>query len=151
MSRLHQLFPLMFLFFFCCKSTQYTPADFPEKRVIFGSGGGFTGDVTEFTLLENGQIFKRKGMSEHYEEMKAISKKEAKKVFKEMKRLEIDTIQHDKPGNFYHYVHIKKDSLDHVITWGGVNPAIPDKLKVFYDTLNHVIKDRPLKKEASKK
>ena len=43
---------------FQCKSKDYlTPYDYDGRSISFGNGGGFTGKVTDFTLMDNGQIF----------------------------------------------------------------------------------------------
>ncbi|MEO6758357.1 MAG: hypothetical protein ABIO24_02805, partial [Saprospiraceae bacterium] len=45
----------LFLF---CKQPKYSAGNFPEKQLRWGSGGGFTGQVNSYVLLENGQLFK---------------------------------------------------------------------------------------------
>ena len=58
------LFALLAVFsLFCCgcSTPQYTPLDYPYRQLRFGSGGGFTGEVNEYALLDNGQLFSKPG------------------------------------------------------------------------------------------
>jgi len=88
--------PLAFLF--GCKTTQFTKNNLPDKQIRVGGGGGFTGHVTEYIATE---------------------------LFIRVDSMQLDTIKHSYPGNMYYYVQIKKDQLDHKITWGnGTYPVI---------------------------
>jgi len=115
--------PLAFLF--GCKTTQFTKNNLPDKQIRVGGGGGFTGHVTEYIFLENGQVFKHYPLREDMTEIEKLKKKVATELFIRVDSMQLDTIKHSHPGNMYYYVQIKKDQLDHKITWGnGTYPVI---------------------------
>ena len=45
----------------------------------------------------------------------------------------------NEPGNRYYYVTLKDKSGEHQIMWSNAE-AIPNKVKTFYDILNHITK-----------
>jgi len=131
--------PLMMVSFSFCKIPDYTPKDFPKQQIIFGSGGGFTGAVTEHTLLENGAVFSKRGLNAEYKPLTKADKKLTTQLFNNIEVLQLKDIQMNEPGNRYFYVTLKDKSGEHQIVWH--NPeAIPNKLKTFYDILNHLTK-----------
>ena len=129
----------MMLNFSFCKTQEYTPTDFPKQQIIFGSGGGMTGAVTEYALLENGSLFSKKGMTANYQAYAKADKTLATQLFKNIDVLQLKEIKVNNPGNRYFYVTLKDKSGEHQIMWN--NPeSIPNKLKTFYDILNHLTK-----------
>ena len=130
---------LMTVSFSFCKTQEYTPTDFPKQQIIFGSGGGITGAVTEYALLENGAVFSKKGINADYKAYTKANKELTSQLFKNIELLRLKDIQMDSPGNRYFYVTLKDKSGDHQIMWS--NPeSVPNNLKTFYDILNHLTK-----------
>ena len=130
---------LMLTNFSFCKIQEYTPTDFPKQQIIFGSGGGITGAVSEYALLENGAVFSKKGINANYEALTKADKALTSQLFKNIEVLQLKDIQMNNPGNRYYYVTLKDKSGEHQITWSNAE-SIPNKLKTFYDILNHVTK-----------
>ena len=52
-------FPAAAFLFFACKQTRYAADNLPDRQLRWGSGGGYVGKETTYTLLDNGQIFIR--------------------------------------------------------------------------------------------
>lgn len=118
-----------------CKGTQYTPANLPERQLSFGNGGGFAAAYHEYLLLENGQLFVKKGITGEHIALPAVKKRLAKAWYKEASVLFSDSIAFNYPGNIYYFVQWKNADYENRITWG--DPVHPDveKMKALYDEL----------------
>ena len=130
---------LMVVTFSFCKTQKYTPVDYPKQQIIFGSGGGITGAVTEYALLENGAVFSKQGIQGEFKTLVKAEKAITTQLFKNIELLQLKDVQVNEPSNRYYYVTIKDKSGEHQIMWGNAE-AIPNKVKTFYDILNHLTK-----------
>ena len=141
MKKITQLLFLLILAstFSFCKVKKYTPVDYPKGQIIFGSGGGFAGTVTEYVLLENGQLFTKKSLEGEYQNVKKLERNVVKQMFNNISFLKIEEVELNEPGNMYYYLQIKNKNSDHRIVWGGSQPA-PKEIKNFYNTLNYLCK-----------
>lgn len=134
--------PLLFalilasLLFCQCNRTTYTKANFPEKHLSFGSGGGFTGAVTSYHLLPNGQIFKSEGVLADTTSLTSIKKGVAKTLFERADNAHLDTLDFNHPGNIYKFVHYYNKKSTSQITWGEHKIEIPVEVKNLYKALN---------------
>jgi hypothetical protein len=116
------------LAFISCKTIKYSADKLPEKQLIFGSEGGFTGFGSEFILCENGQIFKRSIASNLTEEIKISKKSEVKKLFKFAFEQSWINKEYQNPGNFSSFILFKDKYTQHKFIWSNtdtlINPAI---------------------------
>lgn len=134
------LLSLFSVFLFSCKSQQYTINDLPESQLIFGSGGGITGGVSTFTLLENGQLFHNNSLTKEHVELESITKKEAKTSFEKMEALRLSEMDFNHPGNMYYFLEEVKGDTLHRVTWGSNDHDISAECKTFYKELRATIK-----------
>ena len=125
-----------------CKTTKYTPESFPEVQIIFGDGGGFSGVVTEYILLENGQFFKKSSLKEKYEELEPLKKNEAKEIYERLAGLRLHKFDINHPGNLYYFLRFTNEELDHTITWGAGDYNLREDIMSFYKDLRALLKDR---------
>ena len=139
------------LLFSNCKTTKYTPEAFPEKQIIFGDGGGFSGVVTQFILLENGQFFKKTSLKEGHEELEPLKKKQAKEIYERLANLRLHKFDINHPGNLYYFLRTTDEELDHTITWGAGDYNLREDIMSFYKDLRALLKDRKLFGEREKK
>ena len=122
-----------------CQRTTHTKADFPDQRLTFGSGGGFTGAVTSHHLLPNGQLFKSKGLQPDTSAIHTIKRGKAKSFFKEAEELGLLELEFNQPGNMYYFMQYYTEGKENKITWGANGAKIPDTIKNFYDQLNDLL------------
>ncbi len=143
MKKLTQFFLLLSLALSCsfCSNKNYTPADYPKGQIIFGNGGGMAGSVTEYTLLENGALFTKKGMNAENTALKKIESKVVKQLFNNIEFLNLNEVQLNQPGNRYYFMEFKGKNKDHKIVWGGAPMGPPKEIKNFYNILNHLLKE----------
>ncbi len=133
-----------FFSFFSCK-TYDSPDNYPERQIVFGSGGGFTGKVQSYTLLENGQLFHHNGISNTTKELEKIDKTKAKDLFNKLSKADIENTKYDDPGNMYYFVKSKKGTKEHSVTWGGQKGKTPEACNQLYKELMSIINERKMK------
>ncbi len=128
-----------------CKSTSYTPTDFPDDQITFGSGGGIAGSYTFYTLLENGQLFKKAGEGK-YNELTKVKRKMAKQIFASYQSHELGTVTYDEPDNMSYFLEYKDESGVHRIVWGGAAQGLKEEAKDLYKSLQELVQPKPSKK-----
>ena len=118
-------YPIGFIFFLIfsscimtgCKTAQISPEKYEKSKIYFGRGGGFTGELKEYCLLENGDIYQINPSSREASLRNSISKSSAKTIFKNLENMELQKYKYDQPGNMYYWMkcHADQDlSLIHI-------------------------------------
>ncbi len=115
----------------CVAGRSLAKSDIDE--LLFGFGGGFTGNVTTYSLKKDGSIYKGDVF------LKKISKKELSDIFAKSKILA--DYQYNNPSNMYLFLVIKsKSNKENKIVWGMENKDVDNKVTVLYDDLKKLIK-----------
>ena len=133
--------PLLFalvlasLLFCQCSRTTYTKADFPDKRLSFGSGGGFTGAVTSYHLLPNGQVFISDGLMADTTALPSIKKAVAKSLFETADNARLDTLDFNHPGNIYKFLHYYNEKDTSRVVWGENGTEVSAEVTNLYRAL----------------
>ncbi|MFK7810509.1 MAG: hypothetical protein AB8F74_22070 [Saprospiraceae bacterium] len=124
-----------------CKSTKYaTPSESPDAQITFGSGGGISGLVNDYTLLENGQLFKRSSTDKIFVALKKAKKDAVSQAFKNYNFLGLNTMEVNEPGNMYYFIeHKSKEGETKRLTWGNGESPHEEKLKLYYSLLSNLI------------
>ena len=130
----------LMLLCFACSSPKYTPTDFPDAQIRFGNGGGITGAVTEYVLLENGQFFKKTSTDDNYMPLPRVKKNQINQIFNNYNFLDLKSIDFNHPGNMYQFIEFKNKDSNHKITWGSNDQKPNNSVEVFYSTLKAIIK-----------
>lgn len=131
---------LSFLLLLSCKAQQYTLDNLPEKQLVFGKGGGITGAVDTYVLLENGQLFHSNSMTNEGNELEGAHKKEAKEYYAKMKLLELSKMEFNHPGNTYFFLEEIDTTGTHKVVWGSNDHQAPEACENFYQELKELIK-----------
>ncbi len=134
------LFCLFSILLFSCKSQQYTVDTLPDKQLVFGRGGGISGEVTTYIVLENGQVFYNNSLTKENSEIKSLSKKEATSCFQKMDSLKLSEMSFDHPGNMYYFLEEVNGEERHRVTWGSNDHEVSSECKDFYKELRTAIK-----------
>ena len=129
------------LFLFSCNSAKYTtPTGYPDNTISFGSGGGFTGFVTEYTILDNGQVFKKMSNESEYTVLEKLKKNQVTQLFESAKTLDLESIKFSHTGNMNSFVKVKTAAASYEINWGSPGPEPPKNAKLYYNILMNLIK-----------
>ncbi len=120
----------------------------PVTFVQFGSGGGFTGLIVNYSIYKNGQIFKEEKLPNKPSEQRLytrVSKKEVKKIFKKLTPLQLHTVTLKETGNVTNNLKIVSKNTPNsvVITWGIENTSIPSAVAKAYELLTKFIEAHP--------
>lgn len=126
-----------------CKSNDYlTPYEYEGAVLSFGNGGGFSGRVLEYTLMDNGQLFKDTNKEGNVLVLNKVDKRQAKQIFNNYTTLGLDKLTINDPGNMYYFITKKVGDQTQKIKWGGPNEPAPEVLKVFFKTLMQTTRDQ---------
>jgi len=126
---------LLLLFLIGCNAQQFTINNLPKEQLHFGSGGGMTGAVDTYILLENGQLFHQNSLTKEVLELEPISKANAKAYFAKVNEPSFTELEFNHPGNRYSFITHKSDAKDHKIVWGSTKEELPTAYKTLYTTL----------------
>lgn len=119
--------------------TTYTASNLPDKQILFGEGGGFSGSVKEYVLLENGQMFTRTTFAGEVTELPKVKKKTAEAYFQKLQGLK--DIAYIKPGNKYSYVQFQVDSsTNYRVVWKDGDANAPEDARMYFDELKDLVK-----------
>ena len=103
-----------------------------KKQVVIGSGGGFSGAIKEYILLENGYLYQRELPKDTTFQIRVLYRSTAKKYFTKLTQLSLKRRKFDNPGNVYYYVEqYDSPKQKYRVTWGSATP--PKDVKAFYD------------------
>ena len=126
----------------CTPSTNY-PKKEKRDEIHFGQGGGFTGAVTHYILLEDGRLFQQKWKDTTKTYIDTWPGIFTRQMFLNYKSLKIDTIQHNEPGDLYYFLeyHSRKKE-PHRIVWGRPGFQAEDNLITYYNLLYKSVKPK---------
>jgi hypothetical protein len=102
------------------------------KELKFGSGGGFTGAVSEFRIKENGDVFKSNSMEKEEQLIKSITSEELKTIREKIAALPPDALKINRPYNMYYFIQLDTTRA----VWGDPSFTAPKELLDLYNYLN---------------
>ncbi len=130
-----------------CGANKFNAGDLPEKQLVFGRGGGFSGAFKEYTLLENGQLFVRNNVEGNQQELRALSRGDARRAFKRFeKAANIDrsasrSLQ-EMPGNLYEFIAYRSVDGQFSMTWEPSTGSLNQDLEDLHGELMEKVQDR---------
>lgn len=136
-----KFFLLLFSLFtmFACKSLHYTADALPEKQLIIGAEGGFTGFGSEFIFCESGQVFKRSVASTEVEELKIKKKSKFKKLFKTAFEKNWISNEYQNPGNFSSFLEFKEKDVSHKFIWTKKDTIVNPEVKILVQDARNLL------------
>jgi hypothetical protein len=102
------------------------------KELKFGSGGGFTGAVTEFHLKENGDVSQYNSAEKEERLIKSITSEELKTIREKIALLPADALTINRPYNMYYFIQLDTTRA----VWGDPSFTPPKELLDLYNYLN---------------
>ena len=125
---------VLFILLFSSCSKKLALDKMPTTRIEFGNGGGFTGAVQTYYLLENGKVYEETADKKAYKRINSMAKDEATALFTDCQKLM--TLRTDAPGNIYYFVTMKKgEQIPKRWIFGDPATATPHELETFYQRL----------------
>ncbi|MFB6320748.1 hypothetical protein [Saccharicrinis sp. FJH54] len=119
-----------------CSSLKKTGSVDNFDEITFGSGGGFTGITTTYMLNADGSVYKMNGSQQ--EDIQRIDYKMLKKISKQLKKMDFESISSDTKGNMTYFIEVTTHDYRHKVTWTDqtADPALSD----FYSNLVKTLK-----------
>lgn len=136
------LFPIAFFtiltsFFFTIGcAPKLTPAEYKGEQLHFGQGGGFTGDVNYFILLDDGRVFKKEVRDSSYILYDTWKKTFVDQMFSNYQSLALEKTEFYHPGNLYYFIEKHSRNVPvHRISWGQSGYTPEPNIVSFYNLL----------------
>jgi hypothetical protein len=131
----------LFILLLSCKSIPTSIADYEGEKIILGNGGGFTGQVIEYILLENNEVYRTNSLDKSVVLIKKLEKDLTKQIFNNYQVLNLEELQLKQPGNMYFYIQKGAGQQIHEIKWNAEsNGEEIEQVKLFYITTLNLIK-----------
>jgi len=128
---------------FSCSSSKEFPKNYKGEQIHFGQGGGFTGAVNYFALLDDGRLFQRGERDTLFTFRDDWKTRFVTQVMTSYHTLQLDSISYYEPGDIYYFIkHIHSDGPEHRITWGRSGFTPDPKLIDYYTLLYKSTKPR---------
>lgn len=124
---------LLLLIMVTCRSGQVDLETYVGKQLSFGNGGGVTGQVTRYILLENGQLFSYNSLTKANKNLKKLPRRKVRQLFAQADSLIGQPFS--QPGNRYRFIEVKTPSATSRVTWDGAGESPPAGIEAFYQTL----------------
>jgi hypothetical protein len=113
----------------------------PEKKIFFGTGGGFTGKVSKYCLSSYGQLSKinMNGDIETVYQLK-FKKKQLQNLFDSASIVQNAYLGFSNPGNIYYFLIINGEfNTLPSFMWGQESFKTPLIITSYYDKLNALV------------
>lgn len=101
--------------------------------VRFGSGGGVTGMVKTYCLLDNGKLYLVE--KEEFLFIKEVPKTTSTEVFSQIKKMKTANRKVQRPGNMYHFIEYQGEEGTYRLAWGDYRYKPDPDLISLYDAL----------------
>lgn len=112
---------------FSCKASKALPHEYSKEQILFGDGGGFSGLLNTYVLLQDARLFQQVSDST-FQSMGKIDRSICKQIFQQTDNLRLDTLDFDFPGNLYYFYGTRKETEESQIVWGGAQANPPKEI-----------------------
>lgn len=137
---------LLILFYSCRSQEIFTPNTYEKVYITFGSGGGISGAVSQYYMLEDGKVYRKVEFKEEYTFIGKLEKKLVDQQFDSYKRFQLGDEAIDDPGNMYFFIN--HSNGPNKLTWGGGNQEVNPIVKNLHLNLTRLVKNLNEKKKS---
>jgi len=123
-----------------CRSTRTERPQVSDPTLTFGSGGGFAGLITEYSLGADGLLLTRKGIEGPWTEIGKVDKRQAEQIYQQINVLQLDSYAYNHPGNKYQFISIVKTPGPNRIVWGAAGNEPKKEVVIIYQILMDLVK-----------
>lgn len=89
------------------------------NEIGFGNGGGFTGAVHAYVLLNNGNLYEENVYTDERVFIEKIDSVQLNNIFSEVKNSNLNLLTLNKPGNTYKYIYFNTSKGRNSLVWSG--------------------------------
>jgi hypothetical protein len=145
MKHILPLLLLSFALMASCQSTRQSPGEYEGQSLRFGSGGGFTGMVTTYCLLDNGHLYQQDAMpgqeEASFEHVKKVSKKTCKALFTQANEAYQGKQNTGTPGNMTNFIELELEEGKARYQWDSGQAQEDSPIQQLYRNLSEVVKE----------
>lgn len=124
------------ILFAACSASKEFPQHYKGEQIHFGQGGGFTGAITHYALMDDGRIFQKPSNDTSFVLLDKWEQDFVRQMFKNYHQLALDKINHYHPGNLYYFIeHHQFNEPVHRISWGQSGHTPDENVITFYNLL----------------
>lgn len=101
----------------------------PPFKLTFGSGGGFTGLTTTYTVNSDRTFSKSDNVSKKTEQLHKVKCKDVKSIRKLLANVNFSVLNINKSGNISSFITLTQDGKEYKTEWTGAtsgNPALDE-------------------------
>jgi len=113
--------------------------DYKGKMIVIGKGGGFSGAYDEFSILENGQVYKYNTITKERLLLGRMKKNFSEQVFNNYKLLKIGEKGNNAPGNMNYFIEFKNGENSLKSIWSDQKDESTREMVLFYKTVMNYI------------
>lgn len=136
LSFLSLIIPVMLLVPGACKpKIVVNNANNQPATLIFGQGGGFTGKVTEYAIVSDGNLYANDLSTGERKLLKKINHKISRQFFIDAESLHLFTLQFNNPYNINYYIIYVKGPKQNKVNWGDAKNPPPAGVKELWERL----------------
>lgn len=126
----------------CGVPTDY-PEDYKGEQIHFGQGGGISGILNYFVLLDDGRMFQRAYSDSTFALIEIWEKNFVNQMFSNYHALAINQLDYYEPGDLYYFLqHKKGNSPFHSIAWGKPGFKPDNNVLTYYNILYNSTKPK---------
>jgi len=119
-----------------CRAAKEFPYDYRGDQFHFGQGGGFTGAVNAFVLLDDGRLFQKGKTDTSMTYVSTWKRDFTRQMFSNYTSLGLERLNHQHPGNLYYFIEFHSpDKKPHLISWGQEGYTPSEGIVSFYQIL----------------
>ncbi len=119
-----------------CSTTTEFPSKFRGEQLHFGQGGGFSGILSYYVLLDDGRLYQRSLRDSTFAFSATWDKPFVRQMFSNYNAMELDEVDFFEPGDRYYFIqHKSGNNPFHSITWGKPGTAPDQHIVSFYNIL----------------
>jgi len=130
---------LVFIIGGCASQNSLTK--YENTEIIFGSGGGFSGQVIEYSISTDRVITSTNSLTKETKTIGKLSKKKTIQLYDELNELKLPLVNYDKPGNMSYFVKQVKGNKEAKVVWGDITGDFPKDVKAYYDLLMSIVNE----------
>ena len=130
-----------FLLWTClaCRPGASLPTTAPGPQIRFGSGGGITGAVTTYYLLENGRLYQHTSSPDTMVFIQRLSADKRRAYFERIEALNLPTKAVMQPGDLYRFLEYRTNTDSTRATWGAPGVKVSEDMRRLYqDLMQHI-------------
>ena len=114
----------------------FNPETFESPYIVFGNGGGFTGQVKTYYLTNKGNLYAAN--HNQFTLLGKADKNVTAQIFSNYETLGLKGLDLNEPGNKYYFLEYKSKDSNHALKWGR-NVLDNNNLSLYYNILLDIV------------